>query len=172
MLDRQVRKNLAALVALGEVERIESPGKPNRYRIATPVFQDSPVLRDSPVFHDREPLSSRTATPVFQDSQNTKEHQENTKRARTAPKAEAVELPDALDCEVFRKAWDDWFAYRRERRLPAWTARTIKAQLAKLESYGLDGAPASRKALPTGIRAYSNPKPTRWPRLASIMRAT
>jgi hypothetical protein len=83
----------------------------------------------------------------------------NTKKARTAPKAEAVDLPDALDCDAFRRAWDDWHAYRRERRLPAWTDRTIKAQLAKLESYGLDGALASiEESIANGYQGLFKPK--------------
>lgn len=51
-------------------------------------------------------------------------------------------FPAVLDTEPFRRQWDSWISYRRERRLTV-TQRCLEAQLAKLEQWGHDDALAS-----------------------------
>lgn len=57
-------------------------------------------------------------------------------------------IPQGLSGPEFLKAWDEWFAYRRERKLPVWRAATIKKQLAALDEMG---APAAVEAINQSI---------------------
>ena len=50
-------------------------------------------------------------------------------------------LNDAFaSSETFREAWEDWIAYRRERRLPKWTESTLKRQAKSFLTVGPDSA--------------------------------
>ena len=44
-------------------------------------------------------------------------------------------LPEALDTPEFQKAWEEWIAYRKERRQPL-TASTVRKQFAELAAWG------------------------------------
>lgn len=49
-------------------------------------------------------------------------------------------LPPVLETPAFRAAWDDWQAYRRERRLPKLIPKSEAAQLTRLAEWGHDNA--------------------------------
>lgn len=76
-------------------------------------------------------------------------------RAEAEAEAEATRkaqaLPAALDTPEFRAAWEDWRGYRRESKLPAWKARTVKAKLAELAAVGSERAVAAiQKSIANG----------------------
>ena len=50
------------------------------------------------------------------------------------------EIPEGLKDEDFLSLWEDWHAYRRERRLCPWKSITRKYQLRRLEEMGLERA--------------------------------
>lgn len=61
-----------------------------------------------------------------------------------------LQIPPALDTPAFRAAWGEWLVYRRERRLTL-TPRTLRGQLAKLESAGEPAAiQATRDSIDAG----------------------
>lgn len=78
---------------------------------------------------------------------------------RLKPKADAPdEIPPSLDTPEFRAAWGDWTAYRRERRNPM-SARTVRAQLNKLNQWGPDRAVlAIRQTIEHGWTGLFEPK--------------
>jgi len=57
----------------------------------------------------------------------------------TSSESNGPAIPDSLDTDEFRSAWDDWTAYRRERKLTT-TDRTVKSQLKMLEKLGARAA--------------------------------
>lgn len=50
------------------------------------------------------------------------------------PKPPTIEIPPALDTPDFRAAWDEWLAYRRERKLGKPTGMTVKATYRRFEA--------------------------------------
>lgn len=52
-------------------------------------------------------------------------------------------LPPELDTPEFREAWADWFAYRRERKLPVYKDRTIRERFSELMALGVSRAVAA-----------------------------
>jgi hypothetical protein len=65
----------------------------------------------------------------------TKHNGRNRRKRRDQPLPEASEYPWLKSCE-FRKAWEEWLAYRRERSLTI-TGRTLRAQLKFLSTLSL-----------------------------------
>lgn len=64
-----------------------------------------------------------------------------------------------LDTPQFREAWDEWFAYRQERKLPRWVDRTLIATVRKLEGWGERGAIESiRASIAGGWQGLFEPK--------------
>lgn len=57
------------------------------------------------------------------------------KRADDASHADPP-IPPELDTPEFLAKWEEWHAYRRERRLPPWLNRTRTAKLKELAAYG------------------------------------
>lgn len=47
-----------------------------------------------------------------------------------------MNVPPTLDTDAFRAAWEEWIAYRRERRLPAYKPIGLNRQLARLAKWG------------------------------------
>lgn len=56
--------------------------------------------------------------------------------------ADEVPVPEALDTQNFRKAWEDWKKYRRQARKPL-TPISVERQFAMLSRLGADAAVAS-----------------------------
>ena len=72
----------------------------------------------------------------------------DTKIKQAAPAA-VVFFPASLDTPDFKTAWQDWQAYRKERRLPAYKPKSIEGQLKALAEWG---EPASVAAIRESIR--------------------
>lgn len=65
---------------------------------------------------------------------------------------EELSLPFELDTVGFREAWKDWFAYRREAKLPTWKPVTITAKLKSLAEIGSDRSIAAiRNSIENGL---------------------
>ncbi len=56
--------------------------------------------------------------------------------AELAPQAADVEIPQSLDTPAFRAAWKSYLDYRRDARLKALKASSIKRQLSELAAWG------------------------------------
>lgn len=68
-------------------------------------------------------------------------------------------FPGVLDCDEFRKAWDDYLTYRRQRKLSTLTAQSIRARLAELERWGLaDAVTAIQHTIANGWQGIFPPK--------------
>ncbi len=65
-------------------------------------------------------------------------------------KPEEIEIPKALDTPEFRTALDEWFAYRRERRLPKWQPSTVRTNYKQWAAWGVE---KSIEAIRTSIRS-------------------
>lgn len=123
-------------------------GRTTIYRLAGPVQSAGP-----------HPSGELDPTRPEDWTLKDNERQIIKKKARKAPESVEIDIPDALDCDAFRAAWDEWIAYRRERRLTV-TPRTLKAQAAKLAGFGLDGALASiEQSIAQGWQGLFEPKP-------------
>ena len=57
-----------------------------------------------------------------------------TKKSATAP---AVVFPESLDCAEFKARWEEYLAYRGDRRLPKLLPASVNKQLGQLASYPL-----------------------------------
>jgi hypothetical protein len=66
---------------------------------------------------------------VFEDPNSTKTG--NTEKTLIP---ESIDLPFASD--AFKAAWENWLAYRRESHMRAYKPRGLKAQFARLKSFG------------------------------------
>lgn len=72
---------------------------------------------------------------------------------------ESVPFPANLDTPAFRAAWDEWTAYRRERKLSPWKPRTVKAKLAELSAWGAERAVAAiQSSIANGYQGIFEPK--------------
>lgn len=75
----------------------------------------------------------------------------------SGPRAEKIPL--ALDSVAFRKAWADWHAYRRERKLSKWTERTRALKLEELARVGSSAAVEAIKfSMSNGYQGLIIPK--------------
>lgn len=73
--------------------------------------------------------------------------------------AAAPPFPPVLDREDFRKAWDDYLAYRREAKLKRLQPRSISAQFAEMVAWGPDLAiQAIRTTIAKGWTGIFEPK--------------
>jgi hypothetical protein len=54
-----------------------------------------------------------------------------------------MNLPESLDTITFRSAWQEWLAYRKERRLPNYKPTGERRTLSMLAEMGHDNAVAS-----------------------------
>lgn len=86
----------------------------------------------------------------------------NETDGRTEAEIPAAEpLPANLDTPAFRAAWSDWHAYRRERKLGKWAARTVKTKLAELAAMGEPAAVQSiQDSIGNGWAGLFPPKTT------------
>jgi hypothetical protein len=92
------------------------------------------------------------------EREKEKEKEKEGVRGRAAAPPVFV-FPKNLDTPTFRTAWDDWLAYRRERRLPALKPRSVEAQLAKLAEWGWAAAvSAIRNSIRNGWQGLFEPK--------------
>lgn len=73
---------------------------------------------------------------TLQDKDKDKEKDKDTNKA-------LPDLPASLITPAFTRAWGDWLTYRRERKLAAYKATTLKRQLAALEAWGEAAAVAA-----------------------------
>lgn len=176
---RTIRTHLRTLEKAGLI-RIESRKHSNGnltnvYHMITP--QLPPEASFSPTETDdtpteasfrrvRKPASSPPGSqlPPEQDPLN-KTQEQDPKKKRS--KAAEVIVPKELDTKRFQKAWGEWTAYRRERRLTM-TVRTLTAQLKKLAGMGEADAVASiAESITSGwqgifeLKRKSNGKQTR-----------
>ena len=114
----------------------------------------------------RDPSAKCHASSVTENGQvrdqNKKRREEDKKNPPNPPAGGAdVVLPAALDTEAFRAAWDEYLAYRRERRLPAMRPRTVAAKLAEMATWGEPTArEAIRQSIANGWQGVFEPKPT------------
>ncbi|MGA2258472.1 MAG: helix-turn-helix domain-containing protein [Thermoguttaceae bacterium] len=77
---------------------------------------------------------------------------------KTKGRGAAVVIPESLDSELFTSKWEEWKAYRKEKKSPL-TTTTIVKQLAKLASWGQDKAIASLdEAMEKGWAGFFEPK--------------
>lgn len=83
---------------------------------------------------------------------------ETAKEAKPA-EVQGVTLPAELETEVFRAAWADWLAYRRECKISTYKPRAMAAQLATLAEWGHDVAVESiRQSIRQQWRGLFEPK--------------
>lgn len=69
------------------------------------------------------------------------------------------QMPAILDNADFRGAWQDWLAYRSQRKLPKLVPKSVDAQLRKLADYGSAGAIASiRQSIEQNYQGLFAPK--------------
>jgi len=84
---------------------------------------------------------------------NEESEQERGAPEAQKPDAEPVQIPAELNTAEFLAAWSEWFAYRRERKLKPWAARTINGQLARLSKLGPERAVAAiRNSIDNGYQ--------------------
>lgn len=76
------------------------------------------------------------------------------------PTPPTIEIPASLDTPDFRAAWDEWLAYRRERKLGKPTGMTIKATYRRFEAdMGPERAAAAiRHSIEKGWHSINEPK--------------
>ena len=78
---------------------------------------------------------------------------------KTEAQASPVAFPPVLDTTEFRQAWEDWTAYRKERKIAALKPRSVSAQLAKLQMWGHAGAIESiRQSIAQNYQGLFEPK--------------
>jgi hypothetical protein len=81
------------------------------------------------------------------------------KRANARRVSAMPPIPPELDQPAFRAAWDDWLAYRRERHLPTWKPRTVRANFADWVVWGPEQAVvAIRKAIKANWSGVFEPR--------------
>jgi len=80
-------------------------------------------------------------------------------KGKGSPKTpEKIELPTELQSDRFQSTWNDWLAYRRDRRLTL-TERTLRGQLRKLAEMGADRAcEAIDQSITNGWAGIFSPK--------------
>lgn len=91
------------------------------------------------------PPSPAPAPSPNASSASAPQTQKRASRAAAPPPS----LPLVLDVPQFRAAWDEWMAYRAERKLPKYQNTSVAKQYAVLAAWGLAGALAS---IDTAIR--------------------
>lgn len=94
-------------------------------------------------------------------TQEQEQEQEQEKEVKTPKKKfepTGVTIPKALESQEFRTAWDEWIAYRRERRLSL-TERTVNKQLTDFAEWGkADAVEAISTAIRNGYQGVFRPK--------------
>jgi hypothetical protein len=96
--------------------------------------------KDTSMTASSTPLSTPSSCARTEGKGNEREEEGNKDSA--PPPGDTPELPLEesfpvnLGTEAFRQAWDDWLAYRRERRLTSLKPRSVAAQLKELSEWG------------------------------------
>lgn len=103
-------------------------------------------------------MSSQGDTPLLPDLPIPNTPTGPTKKSAAAA-AVQLEIPGVLRDGRFEAVWEEWIAYRRERRLTV-TPRTLKAQLADMAKWGPEKAIESiNDAIRSGWQGVFEPKP-------------
>lgn len=97
------------------------------------------------VHQDGEPRSPGMVNHVRKNQTHIEPDLLNQKKAGN--KAARLEIPNSLNTNAFEVAWNEWLAYRRERKLTV-TPRTLAAQLKLLAGWGPDKAVSSVRQSP------------------------
>lgn len=119
--------------------------------------------RDANVTRRDSHDTSHARTDGRTDGQDKTDGQTNPptpRRGKRAPPAEVEALwPASIDCIGLRVAWDDYLAYRRERRLSALAPSTVRQRFATFEVWGVEKSiQAIREAIAAGWQGIFEPK--------------
>lgn len=124
-------------------------------------------LRDGPVTLDRHATVTKNKNkkenknkeiPPLPPRGDAEPNSDETTSAPYDPKT--AELPPDLDTPDFRQAWSDWWAYRRERRLPVYKPSTIQQQFREFRQWGVANAIAAiRESIRQNYQGVFEPKP-------------
>ena len=115
-----------------------------RYSLVTinkySLYNDKDVVNDH--LDDPQMISRRSAGDQPVITNKNEKNEENEKNVKKKNGTDS-DFPVALDTQDFQAAWEDWKAYRHEKRLRALTAKGSQAQLARLAAWGVDRAVAA-----------------------------
>jgi len=105
--------------------------------------------------HDSCTDSSAISSADTEGERNEKGKEKEKPEAQASP----VAFPPILDTPEFRQAWDDWTAYRRERRIAVLKPRSVEAQLGKMQFWGHAAAIESiRESIAQNYQGLFEPK--------------
>lgn len=136
----------SAVFETGRVQTAHKQGHPEGHQISEEDLQN----RASPGANKGPTKGQRGAT----NEQYNKETKKPTIQGTDVPA-----FPESLSTEAFKAAWKEWTAYRHERRLGAWTPRTLAAKLTELAGMGEARAIAAiRHSISNGWSGIFPPK--------------
>lgn len=130
-------------------------GKSAKVRVDSALRQRESRARKS----SDAPMSQKCHNDVTKPCDKSVTTEEKRTEEKTKDKAAAPPFPPVLDREDFRKAWDDYLAYRREAKLKRLQPRSISAQFAEMVAWGPDLAiQAIRTTIAKGWTGIFEPK--------------
>lgn len=107
----------------------------------------------------REAQLEAQLQPQLEAHLERKGKERNRKEWNSNRKEEETTFPDNLDNEPFRKAWDDYLAYRKASRMKNLLPTSVQAQLKKLSEWGNDAALESiQQTISNGWQGLFPPK--------------